>query len=74
MSYHNKTKQALRGAPSTLGVRLGRLAIRKGLSVSDITTSTGASRATVYNWLAGGVVSNAYRKPIADLIARIKLQ
>lgn len=74
MSYHNKTKQTLRSTPTTLGVRLGRLAIRKGISVLDISASTGASRATVYNWLAGGVVSNAYRKPVEVLIAKIKLQ
>ena len=75
MAYHLKTKRALRtNHVQSMGTYLGRLAIRKGFSVADISTHTGATRATVYNWFAGGTVSNAYRKPVADLIAHIKTQ
>ena len=72
MSYHYKTKTVLKRAPvKTLGTLLGRKAIRKGFSVAQISDKTGASRTTVYSWLAGGTVSNAYRKPVEDLIAFI---
>jgi hypothetical protein len=68
MSYHSTTKAALHAAPTSLGVRLGRVAVRKGISVSHIVAEIGASRATVYSWFLGGVVSNAYRKPVEQLL------
>jgi transposase len=71
MSYHTNTKAALKAAPTTLGVRLGRVAIRKGISVLDIAHHTGASRATVYNWFVGGNVSNAYRQRVEQLLKDI---
>jgi transcriptional regulator with XRE-family HTH domain len=72
MSYHSKTRHTLRCGPNTIGVRLGRLAIRKGVSVMQIASKTGASRATVYNWFAGGAVSNAYRTAVTQLLAELK--
>lgn len=60
--------------PKTLGSSLGRIAIRKGLSVQQLATMLGASRMSVYNWITGGAVSRAYQKPIADLIKSLKQQ
>jgi hypothetical protein len=68
MSYHTNTRVALQAAPNTLGVRLGRAAVRKGLSVSHISAEIGASRATVYSWFLGGRVSNAYHGPVERLL------
>ena len=72
MSYHTNTRAALKAAPNTLGVRLGRLAIRKGITVKEISLITGASRATVYSWFAGGTVSNAYRQRVEKLLIECK--
>jgi hypothetical protein len=36
-----------------LGVRLGRLCIRKDVPVSVVATYMGVTRATVYNWFCG---------------------
>ena len=71
MSYHSTTRAALRSAPTSLGVRLGRVAVRKGISVSHIATEIGASRATVYSWFLGGVVSNAYRPTVEQLLKEL---
>ena len=75
MSYHLKTKAALRHhTVKSSGTLLGRLAIRKGISVAYIAEKTGASRTSVYSWFAGGAISNAYRKPVSDLITLIRNQ
>lgn len=74
MTYHTKTRKALKQAPSSLGVRLGRLAVRKNKSVQDIAAVTGASRATVYSWFAGGTVSNAYSTIVTNLIAALQTE
>lgn len=37
----------------SLGVALGRLCIRHGVSVSDVAQELSVSRATVYNWFWG---------------------
>lgn len=72
MSYHTKTKQIVRTAHRTLGVRLAKLAIIKGLSVQQIALLTGASRTTVYSWFAGRGVTNAYRPIVNILIRRLR--
>lgn len=72
MPYHSNTRLHLRTAPSTLGVRLGRLAVRKKVSVQEIATKTGASRTTVYNWFAGGGVTNAYKDRVLALIQELQ--
>lgn len=71
MSYHTKTRIALRTAPNTLGVRLGRIAVRRGISVIDVAAKIGASRATVYSWFMGKAVSNAYRKPVEKYLQEL---
>lgn len=70
--YHQKTKQRLKAAPPTLGARLGRLAINKGLSVQQVATKTGASRTTIYSWFAGGGVTNAYKTAVEQLISELR--
>lgn len=37
----------------SLGVALGRLCIRRGISVSQIAEHFGVSRMTIYNWFKG---------------------
>ncbi len=72
MSYHTKTKQLVLNAHKTLGARLARQAISKGLSVQQIALLTGASRSTVYSWFAGRGVTNAYRPIVNILIRRLR--
>lgn len=72
MSYHTKTKQLVLAASKSLGVRLAKLAISKGLSVQQIALLTGASRSTVYSWFAGRGVTNAYRPIVNILIRRLR--
>ena len=72
MPYHYRIKKQLQTAPRTLGVCLGRLAIRKKVSVQEIATKTGASRTTVYNWFSGGGVTNAYKERVQALIQELK--
>lgn len=72
MPYHASTKATIKLAAKTLGSQLGRLAIRKKLSVQAIAQMTGASRTTVYSWFAGKGITNAYRRPVADLINKLR--
>jgi DNA invertase Pin-like site-specific DNA recombinase len=72
MPYHSKIKTKVKIAPRTLGVCLGRLAIRKKVSVQEIATKTGASRTTVYNWFSGGGVTNAYKERVQALLQELK--
>jgi len=72
MPYHSSTRRILKDAPATLGVRLGRLALRKRVSVQDIAKRVGASRPTIYNWFTGSNVSNAYKERVAALIKEIQ--
>lgn len=73
MSYHAKTKALVKDAPSSLGVRLGRLAIKHNFSVQEIAKTTGATRATVYSWISGkSEVTNSYRVAVKALILKIQ--
>jgi len=72
MAYHTTTRSLLKNAPSTLGVRLGRLAVRKKVSVHEVALRTGASRTTIYNWFAGRGVTKAYRAAVQELIAELR--
>lgn len=72
MAYHLTTKTLLRDTPMTMGVRLGRLALRRRVSVQEIAERTGASRTTVYSWFAGRGITNAYRKPVEALIKELR--
>lgn len=68
MPYSTSTIYAVKKAPRTLGNILGRLAVDLDFSVSRISKATGASRQTVYNWMAGNEVLNPYRPTVEKLI------
>lgn len=72
MAYRQHTKATVKHAAKTLGSRLGRLAIKKNLSVQHIARITGASRTTVYSWFAGNGITNAYQNTVADLINKLR--
>lgn len=73
MPYHANTKATIKLTAKTLGSQLGRLAIKKNLSVQNIAQITGASRTTVYSWFAGKGITNAYRHTVADLINKLRV-
>lgn len=58
--------------PRTLGNSLGRLAVDLDFSVSRISQATGATRQTVYNWMAGNEVLNPYKPAVEKLINILK--
>jgi|JI10StandDraft_1071094.scaffolds.fasta_scaffold304561_2 hypothetical protein len=77
MSYSPKIKQNLaqHKGPTMkmpLGIQLGKLAVAKDVSVIDVSAQTGASRTTVYNWFAGGSVTNAYEHVVREVISTLK--
>jgi len=73
MAYRTHTKATIKLAAKTLGSQLGRLAIKKNLSVQQVAQITGASRTTVYSWFAGKGITNAYRHTVADLINKLRV-
>ena len=54
-----------------IGLALARAARKASLSVVEIAAYTGATRATIYNWLSGAGVSPAYRAKVQKLIDKI---
>ena len=54
-----------------IGLALARAARKAALSVVEIAAYTGATRATIYNWLSGAGVSPAYRAKVQKLIDKI---
>lgn len=72
MSYHQKTKERVKEAGRGLGARLGKLAVKHGFSVQEIAEKTGASRVTVYSWITGGNVTNAYKSAVLALIEKLR--
>lgn len=72
MAYQNHVRAQILAAPNTLGSYLGRLALRIDFPVTRIAQATGATRATVYSWLLGGSVSNAYEPVVQQLIQILK--
>jgi predicted DNA-binding protein YlxM (UPF0122 family) len=56
-----------------LGVRLGRLCIKQGVSVIDIANHFKISRTAVYNWFTGlNEVSSKYEQEAKNLIEWLK--
>jgi len=72
MPYQQKTRDSVQALPPSLGRRLAKRAIQRGVSVAAIAKETGASRTTVYSWFDGGPVSNAYRSVVAACIASLR--
>jgi len=56
-----------------LGVALGRICIKAGVSVSLVAWKFDVSRQTVYNWFEGRVTpNNRVIEPIKEYIATLK--
>lgn len=72
MAYSPQTIKRVRSGGKSLGVKLGKLALKHKLSVQDIAGRSGATRATVYRWFYGYGVSNAYRAIVEQLIAKLQ--
>ena len=72
MAYHTNTRLLVRVRARQLGPTLGKLAVKRDLSVQRIANLTGASRTTVYTWFAGGTVTNAYRRTVERLISSLR--
>lgn len=72
MPYAEKLKDEITNAPKTVGNQLGRWAVYLDFSVARISKATGATRQTVYNWVTGGQVTQAYRGRVKDLLDILK--
>ena len=59
---------------NNLGKRLARLLRRSPLTAVQVAKATGATRATVYNWMSGKGVSPAYRSNVLKLITKLENQ
>ena len=58
-----------------IGVALGRICIKAGVSVSSIAERFSVSRQTVYNWFEGRVTpNNRMVEPIKEYITILKHQ
>lgn len=68
MPYADKIKERIQAAPKTLGNQLGRWAVYHDIPVLKISKATGATRQTVYNWLTGGEVTQAYRARVKEIL------
>ena len=68
MAYSKKTKLRVKYAGQNLGAKLGRWAIHLDLSIMRISELLGATRQTVYNWMFGGTVTNAYIDRVKELV------
>ena len=70
MPYSQKIIETINEGPKTLGNELGRLAIRRDISMQRISTIVGATRQTVYNWFTGTTeVTPAYKERVEKVIA-----
>jgi len=45
---------------SNVGVRLGRVCIERGISVTSVSQKIGVTRATVYNWFCGATAPQGH--------------
>lgn len=59
-------------SPVLLGVKLGRICVKRDIPVADIAEYFGVSRVTVYAWFRGkSVVSGKYADKMQQLIAKL---
>ena len=70
--YSASIKQRVKTGPNTVGLQLARLAILRGISITEIAYLLGAARMTVYNWFDGKSVTNAYTDRVQQLITILK--
>jgi transcriptional regulator with XRE-family HTH domain len=69
----NLAKANAQADSNMLGVRLGRLCIKQGISVIEIATRLKISRTAVYNWFTGlNEVSSKYEQEVKKLIDWLK--
>lgn len=58
--------------PNLLGVKLGRICIKRDIPVKDVAEYFGVSRVTVYSWFRGTtVVSGKHADKMQKLIAKL---
>jgi len=58
--------------PKLLGVKLGRLCVKKDIPVSDVAEYFGVSRVTVYAWFRGQmVVSGKHADKMQKLVEKL---
>jgi len=69
MKYQRAFIAKVKQQPLSLGVRLGRWAVFLNVPAAKIALATGATRQSVYNWMLGGNVFVAYRKPVERVIS-----
>ena len=74
IGYSQKIAQANAVASrEMLGVRLGKLCIKQGISVIDIAAHFDISRTAVYNWFTGlNDVSSKYENEVTKYIQKLK--
>jgi hypothetical protein len=68
MPYSPTVTDRIMKAPKTLGNQLGRYAVHLDIPVTLISSATGATRQTVYNWFSGGEVLQPYRAAVSSLL------
>lgn len=68
MAYSRAVQNSIATSPKSLGNQLGRWAVHLDLPVAKLSMATGATRQTLYNWFAGGTVTNAYRERVQDVL------
>ena len=51
--YTKRIDRLNKEATPTLGVKLGRVCIKKDVPVSEVASRLGVSRQTIYNWFMG---------------------
>lgn len=69
MPYHPKVVAHIKQLPmSNMGAALGRWAVYYDLSVIRMSLALGVTRQSVYNWMKGGEIFDAYKPRVQDLI------
>lgn len=59
-------------SPLLLGVKLGRICVKRDIPVKDVAEYFGVSRVTVYGWFRGKViVSGKHADKMQKLIAKL---
>lgn len=71
-TYSHKVQTAIAQSPKTLGSQLGRWAVHRGFPITKLAKATGATRQTLYNWFAGGNVTQAYQERVREILDVLK--
>lgn len=71
--YSVLTTQEIEEAnPNLLGVKLGRICVKRDIPVKDVAEFFGVSRVTVYAWFRGKmVVSGKHVQKVQELITKL---